>query len=166
MHSATNVHVGDYAEAICAPRCNFIQLKCLTISCLAKMRRIPVQKCTCNMAFWLVTLVSIFSCDQLLCVFKQLYEIWPCTFWAILKQCDHIERLQNRALCIISRCRYAIYNDVLSELNVTSLWQIRHNLLHSFGEKLLNSDKFRNLLPRSNTAQEFLDPTLEPQTFL
>ena len=48
---------------------------------------------------------------------------------------------RTRAFRIIFGSMYTSYN-VLSEFNLASLWQRRQNLLHSFGEKLLSSDKF------------------------
>ena len=91
--------------------------------------------------------------DELLAVFngyiRPVLE-YACQLWhtAITqKQCDQIERVQKRAFHIIFGSMYTSYNNVLSEFNLASLWQRRQNLLHSFGEKLLSSDKFLYLLP-------------------
>ena len=89
--------------------------------------------------------------DELLAVFngyiRPVLE-YVCQLWhtAITqKQCDQIERVQKCAFRIIFGFMYTSYNNVLSEFNFVSLLQRRQNLLHSFGEKLLSSDKFRYL---------------------
>ena len=58
-----------------------------------------------------------------------------------------IERVQKRACRIVLGSQYTTYADALECLHLSTLQHRRHTLLCKFGEKLLNSNRHRRMLP-------------------
>ncbi|XP_072172620.1 uncharacterized protein [Diadema setosum] len=63
------------------------------------------------------------------------------------EQSQALEKVQRRALRLISYPLYLPYNDALRDMNIESLSERRSSLLTTFGKSLLRSTRHRDMLP-------------------
>ena len=63
------------------------------------------------------------------------------------QQASAIENIQKRAVRIILGVQYESYTSALHKLGIISLKSRRDDLLLKFGKSLLNSRRFRDMLP-------------------
>ena len=63
------------------------------------------------------------------------------------QQASAIENIQKRAVRIILGVQYESYTSALHKLGILSLKSRRDDLLLKFGKSLLNSRRFRDMLP-------------------
>ena len=98
-------------------------------------------------------MVAVFNC-YVRPILEYGSQVWHTTISK--KQCNDIERIQKRVCRIILGHEYNTYLDAIAKLNMSTLESRWQTLLCKFGNKLLNSTKFRHMLPPTKTNRKQL----------
>ena len=112
--------------------------------CILRRARTPI-----------LDMVAVYTC-YIRPILEYASQVWHSSIND--QQTRAIENIQKRAARIILGLRYDSYVTALEVLGIPSLESRRDNLLHKFGNKLLNSIRFRDMLPpkkESVSGREF-----------